>query len=257
VAINGIVRQVNLPPCQIICLQNIFGAFFLALFFGSFPLSAFYNLFSYGRAFFALPGTLFWVFSLKCLPLWQAVALGFLGPFVTTLLSKVFLKEHIGAYRMCAIILGVIAGSLFTLPQTGFCNNSWNIAFPIIATLSFSFCHLAGKKLSQTETAHSMAFSLMVLLGVSLFFTWPLWQIPSLEEWLTLVGLGALASFAHFSMNQSLICSDLSFLIPFGSARFIGTALIGFLCYHEIPSPLSFIGMGLTLFGLWLLSFEK
>ena len=260
-SVNGLAKMVELPVVQTVCLQNLIGSFLLMGILGTNVKGVFLKKAYLYRSLAALPGVLFWLSAIRRLPLSQAVALGFLGPFFTTLGAKIFLKETLGLKRMMAIFLGSFGGIIVVYGgrtiEYDIRSFDYTIVLPILATLSFSISSLIGKYLSLKEKPLPMACSLMMYLGLLLLPSLPFWICPSGMHFFILILLGALAALAHFSMGQAFCCADLIFLLPFGSTRFIASTLIGWYIYDQMPTYWVFIGMIVTLGGLWILASAK
>jgi drug/metabolite transporter (DMT)-like permease len=257
--LNGVAKSSTLPAMQTVCLQNLLGAFFIVVLLRKVPKDVFFRKTYFIRAFVALPGVILWLKAIRALPLGQAVALGFLGPFFTTLGAKLFLKENVGIRKSIAIFLGTIGGLVILYgPCLGHPMDlslmDHRLLWPLLATLAFSLCSLTGKYLALKERPEHMAFSLMACLGVMLLPTLPFWAALSWSSFGTVALLGLLAMMAHFSLSKAFCCADLTFLLPFGSVRFIASSLIGWYIYHQAPTYWVFMGMGIILGGLWVLA---
>lgn len=258
--INVLIKQVSLPPFQLACLENLFGCGFLWLLFGRTPKRLLKEKVCLFRTGTALVGVILWITSLQKLPIAQTVALGFLGPFFTTIGAHFFLGESLGRQRLAALALGTLGGlTIAHGPHLSLINLSFDhsLWLPITSTIAFALCTLFSKFLTRRESAEDLAFTLMLHIGLALIPTIFLWQIPSPTQMLLVALLGLLYACAHVSMGKAFTCSDVTFLLPIGSLRFIFSSLLGWYCYHEVPSLWTLAGMGVIMIGLWILSKDR
>jgi drug/metabolite transporter (DMT)-like permease len=130
-AINGIVRFLSqtaeaighapLPAYEVAFFQNLFGLVFLIPWIfqnGPDSLKSRQPFLQMCRIGLSAVGVVLWYMALPHMQLAQAVALMFLGPLITAVGARLFLKESIGGERSLAIIVGFVGGGLIS--QTTF-----------------------------------------------------------------------------------------------------------------------------------------
>lgn len=277
---NVLFRYIDLPACQIACLQYGLGSllvWLLAKERGTFFEHPHRCLFALQGVISAL-GVVFFICSVKALPLIQTVMLSFLGPILTTLGARLILKERLTRYRILAIILasvgGVILACMRTLPKGG---TWWTILLPIAAATCFSSENIIAKTLLNKNNSPRKV-SLYLMLSISLFllptslfrFLFPelfseipliekalLWTIPSAQDVFFLMCLCATTAGASLLLNRAYAVTDVSFLLPFGSLRPILSILLGWLLFAELPAPLSLAGAGAILLAIFIVKREK
>ena len=126
-AINGIVRylsqtaeiiaQTPLPAYEIAFFQNFFGLIFLIPWIiqhGKSSLKTRLPTLQLCRIILSAVGVVLWYISLAHMPLAQAVALMFLGPLITVMGAKIFLKEELTKERGLAILIGFVGGGIIS-----------------------------------------------------------------------------------------------------------------------------------------------
>jgi len=251
--INLILKTIGLPASQVTCLESLLGAMLLwsiPLFFPtpahapmphpvvSTPYSK--KVLYWIRAMLALLSSWLWVVSVQKLPLLQTVAMGFLSPFVTLLGAWFFLHEKLTFWRILAIFLAFIAGTLISVGgqmdqvyATLF--DPWILA-PLGTTVLFSITNLISKSLLTITNPLQLTRSLMLATGIGLLTTCGHWVWPSLLQTEKLCCLGILASLAHSSAHLAMSKSDIVALLPLGVVRVILTGVLGWFFLHETPS---------------------
>lgn len=258
-SMNGIVRSLSLPSLQgealssveIAFFQNLFGLIFmLPWILQNRPRIWRTNHLSlhFWRITASALGIILWYTALAFMPIAQAVALGFLGPVITTIGARLALEEPLGFQRLVAIGLGVLGGLFISHARYLSGEIAWYeispvFLIPLASALAFSASTLMAKKLTAHDSPQMIVIYLMVFMVPFLLIPTLLhWTPPTLFQLLALIALGGLATGAQVAMNKAFVCSDITFLIPFGSTRLIASGLIGFFIFSEIPTLWTCIG---------------
>ena len=265
-SINGLVKGLTkgLPFVEVAFFEHFFASLWLLPFLLYDVKSALISqkpTWHLWRVLVSVVGVLLWYQALYYLPMAHAVALGFLGPLITSLGAVFILKEAPTLARLAAVILGIVGGALVShsFQKYGAFQADWYLLLPIGSSVAFSCSTLLNKKLTSFDPPLVIVTSLIVLMtpffGVLCV---PVWVLPSFFDCTLLVLLGGLTALAHFASTRSFACGDLLFLLPLGSLRFVLTALLGVFCFHQ-PIDLSvFLGFFAIVLGLVLLGlFEK
>lgn len=249
-AINGIVRylsqaaevlgQTPLPAYEVAFFQNLLGLIFLipwVLQNGPESLKTHNPTLQICRIILSAIGVILWYISLSYLPLAQAVALMFLGPLITVLGAKLFLKESISKERSLAILVGFIGGGIVShttfLPGT----LSFFAFLPILAATCFSGATLMVRRLAIKDSPQLIVTYLLVFMVPVLFiptFLYGFW--PEAWQWPWLLMMGGLAASAHLCLSKAYASAEVSYLAPYGFTKWFASAIIGFAAFTEIPS---------------------
>ncbi|MBS0271995.1 MAG: DMT family transporter [Proteobacteria bacterium] len=249
-AINGIVRylsqtteaigQVPLPAYEIAFFQNLFGLIFLVPWIlqnGPESLKTSQPLLQTCRIGLSAVGVVLWYTSLAYMQLAQAVALMFLGPLITAVGARIFLKEGIGRERSFAIIIGFVGGGLIS--QTTFISGSLSFGalLPVLAATCFSGATLMIRRLTKEDSPQLIVTYLLVFMAPMLFIpTFFYGAMPQMWQWPWLLMMGGLAASAHLCLSNAYASAEVSYLIPYGFTKWFASALIGLAAFGEIPS---------------------
>jgi len=132
------------------------------------------------RGFVGAIGMIAGFTCLTLIPLAQATAISFSQPLFITIGATIFLGEVIKARRIAAIIVGIIG--MLIIVQPGFNTLSFGIMLAIISALALSVNALIVKKLTLTDTPHSIIIWMVVMLiPITLIPAIPVWEWPSFE----------------------------------------------------------------------------
>ncbi len=198
-----------------------------------------------------------WYYTLRYIPLAQAVALSVIGPVLGVLGARWFLNERFGWKRGVIIALSLSGACLLVKPGSALLNNQSNTMGLLCLVMSASFfamAKLATRKLAQLgETAESLTSYLFIfIVPVSLIPAITQWVLPLVVHWPWLCLAGLLTALAIYCVSNALVHAEVSFLAPFDICQFMMNAAIGYLAFMELPAPwafwliLAFAGFSLT-----------
>jgi drug/metabolite transporter (DMT)-like permease len=273
---NGVVKLLSqasaagpaLSSYQIAFLQNFIGFIIMLPFIlpkGKQKLKIVYPSLHFYRVLTAVAGIVLWYMALSHMQMAEAVALSFTGPIFTVIGAHFYLRERIGFYRSIGIILGILGAFVITRPDRalwggGESSLSWIVLLPLGSAIGLAAAKLFGRELgAKGESAENLTFYLLLFMApLSLIPALAVWIMPAPEQWYWVILLGALSASAHYSTSHAYKAAEVTFLAPFGFARLMFTAAIGFVAFAEIPNSLSlWIGTGVIIIGTLCLTLEK
>lgn len=235
-----------LTPGVVALFQNIFGCLIMLPFVlkdGIKSFSTHYPLTHLIRVIAAVFGIISLYTAFSKMPLAQAVALQFTGPIFSIIGAKLYLSEKIGGLRALGIILGLIGAFIITRPDQAFLGKTidyQNLAMllPIASAILFAIAKLCSRKLgSAGEKPQLLAlYLLFFMIPVSGFYALYDWITPNMQQLLMLLALGGCGCLAHYATAKAYSLAEIVFLTPFGFARFVLTAAIGYILFSEFPS---------------------
>ena len=268
-AINGIVRylsktaeaigQVSLPAYEIVFFQSLFGLIFLVPWIlqnGPDSLKTRYPLLQTFRIALSAVGVVLMYTSLAQMQVAQAVGLMFLGPLITVLGARLFLKENIGKERAFAILIGFIGGGIIS--KTTFSLGMWSLlAFlPVLAAICFSGATLMIRRLIVEDSPQLIVTYLLLFMAPLLFIPTVMYgYMPASWQWPWLLMMGGLAAAAHLCLNKAYSSAEVSYLIPYGFTKWFASALIGLAAFGEVPSTWTCLGAFILMGAIISLSY--
>jgi drug/metabolite transporter (DMT)-like permease len=195
--------------------------------------------------------------ALKQLPLADATVVFFSSVFILTALSALLLKEHVGIHRWSAVVLGFIGVVIAMDPQGDGELSAYLLV--LCASTMYSFIFLSGKYLSKKDSAISLVFSLILMMGVVssallpwVWVTMP-WPIIGMIALMTVIAFGA-----HIAFASAFSRAQVSLLAPFEYTSLIWAALIGYLVWADIPSLRMWTGAAtIIVCGLYVIHRES
>ncbi|MBL8906859.1 MAG: DMT family transporter [Rhizobiales bacterium] len=189
-------------------------------------------------------GLYFW--SLKYLPVADALAIFFVQPLAVTLLSPIMLGEHVGIRRWSATVVGFIGTLIIIRP--GF--QAFNLGIVLALGSGFAMAvymlltrKIAGRANALLTTLHTNAIG-MVLISIAVLFVW---QTPTLEQWGLFVLLAVFATVGHYLIVRSFDFAEASTLAPFSYTEIIMAVIGGWWFFGDFPDKWTFVGVAILI----------
>ena len=155
------------------------------------------------RAVVNFAGMILWFSAIAIVPLGKAVAIHFTLPLFVLVLAAIVLGEHVGKRRIAATVVG-FAGMLVIL-RPGVSVIGWPEAMILASAVLYAATVIYLKAMVATETPLALTFytncliCLFCLPPAFLFWTPPVW-----DDWLPILALGLLGTFAPFLYTTAL-----------------------------------------------------
>ena len=178
-----LVRQLSdyASLTQIMFIRGIFGGlillFFLKLNKRSISFSSSYPLLAISRVLLFFTGFLCFYFALGKMELAEATSLFFITPLFITILSKFIFKSQIGAYRICAIIVGFVGVLFIVKPNPDGFNKI--ALLPIFTAFTYSVSMMIAKYTREKDSVFQQMLHLYFGSAVLAFVAWLI--IPLIE----------------------------------------------------------------------------
>lgn len=191
-------------------------------------------------------------FSLRWLPLADAIAIFFVQPMLLTLWSVLFLGERIGWHRRAVVAMGFLGALLIIKPGT--VNFMPAALLPLGAALFYSLYIVVTRAVRGIDSPLTMQFtsgvfacvavsvallSAKVLAPLSSFSP----QAPNFTQWIGLVGIGLIAAVGHLLVVHGTERAPASLLAPFGYVEIVAATLLGWMFFSDWPDNWTWLGI--------------
>jgi drug/metabolite transporter (DMT)-like permease len=189
-----------------------------------------------------------WFFALTLIPLGQVVSIEFTMPIWTAILAAGFLGERITAWKVAAIVLGVVGVIVIVRPSTGAINEGQLIALG--AAVGFGISVAMMKSLTRTESTLAIILWMLVIQSAAGFFpALYVWKWPTAYAWGWIVVIAFCGTFSHYCMARAMLHADATVVLPMDFLRVPLTATAGWLIYSERLDLFTVLGAALILTG--------
>jgi drug/metabolite transporter (DMT)-like permease len=202
--------------------------------------------------------------ALARLPLVDATAIAFAGPFITVALAALILNERVRTYRWCAVAAG-FAGVMVmlwsyldigTLVSAGSTATTVGAACAVSSAVANSGAVIQTRRLVDSETTSSIVFYFSLICTLISLASLPFaWQTPTAAELAALVLLGILGGLSHLLLTESYRYAPASVVAPFDYVALLWAFFFGYVLFGEIPRPYVYAGAAIVvsagLFVIW------
>jgi drug/metabolite transporter (DMT)-like permease len=181
------------------------------------------------------------------LPLAEATVLLFTVPIFATILSAVVLKEPVGRHRWGAVLLGfvgvliVVQPGSATLPTAG-------VLVGLCAATAVSGVSITLRQIGRTESAITTVFwfttASVIPLGLAMLVVG---KAHDPVTFALLLGLGLTGGLAQIALTASLRLAPVSVVLPMDYSNLIWSALLGWLVFAAVPTPMLWLGAPLIV----------
>lgn len=176
-------------------------------------------------------------YSLKLLPLADAVAIGFLGPTFATVAAMVFLQEKAGWQRWVAI-LGGLFGVVIMLQPGLTPVNQLGLAVALLGSLLYGVTMVWVRKLGRTEPALTTVWFFALFATVMMALAQPfVWVTPGPGDFAQLTLTGLCAFVGQLYVTKAYQYAPAATISPFNYTTLLWAILFGNLFWHEMPTP--------------------
>lgn len=193
--------------------------------------------------------------SLACLPLSDAVMLGYAAPLITVLLARTVLHERVPTHRWASALLGAMGVVVALSPHwqhealAGAVNlRAIGVAAGLAGAFFGALSMIQIRRLVASEPAHHIVFhytlttawigTTSALLG---------WVRPDVTELMLMLGAGVFSGLAQWLIARSLHHASASITAPFEYTTLLWSVLIGALVFGEQPGLAVVVGAILIL----------
>ncbi len=193
------------------------------------------------RAIFVSIGMFAGFSALTLIPLAQATAISFTAPIFVTILAIFIFGELIKLRRIAAILVGFVGMLIIIQPEGEI------ISFGIILAFIGAFFHsinlLIVKKLTESETANSIVFWMVIMLvPISFVPAIFVWEWPSSLTWLYLWCLAICGTVGHSFFTRAYSLAEITSLQPFQFIKLPMIAFLAWVIFSEVPAYWTWLG---------------
>ncbi|MEP2782287.1 MAG: DMT family transporter [Pseudoruegeria sp.] len=204
--------------------------------------------------------------GLGLLPLPEVTAIGYAMPLLTVVFAAFILGEQVRAFRIGAVVLGMVGvlivlwprlGAFFADGNTGDAAALGAICVLCSATLA-AFAQITIRRMVATETTSSIVFWFSITATVMGLLSLPFgWVVPTGTEFALLVLSGLLGGVGQILLTNSYRHADASVVAPFDYTSMILALGIGYFVFAEVPTPMMLMGATLIVSAGFLIIWRE
>jgi len=184
--------------------------------------------------------------ALVNMPLAEVTAISFARILFTTVLAIIFLSEVIGVRRWTSIIVGFVGVLVVIRPDPD--NLNLYALMAVVSAMFVSGVQILLRKLSQIDKASTIlvfhSTTVTLVMAVPTYF---LWVMPSLDELIYILMIGALMSLMQWMFIQALKVGEAAAIAPMEYVRLLYAAIVGIVFFAEIPTAWTLSGAAIIV----------
>ncbi|TLP67250.1 DMT family transporter [Parasedimentitalea maritima] len=209
-----------------------------------------------GRTSFGWAGVSLMFASVAYIPLADATAITFLNPVFAMMLAIPLLGERVGPWRWGAAVTALLGAMILLRPTPDSFQPAALLALAAAMIMGFELIFI--KKLASRESPlQVLLINNTIGMLIASAAVIPVWQMPSVEQWVALAAIGVLMACAQACFVNGMARADASFVAPFSYATLIFATLYDFLGFGAVPDAVTILGAGIILTGAAVLAWRE
>jgi drug/metabolite transporter (DMT)-like permease len=194
-----------------------------------------------------LLSTLLFFSAVKYVGVAEAISVSFVAPLAVVFLAWPLLGERITAMRVAAVVVG-FAGVLVVI-RPGSAVFQWASVLLLGSAICYAIYQIVIRRLAGVDHPATSIFYSVLLGAILMSALVPLvWTTPkSWIDWLLLLSLGALGGLGHYCVARALTYASANFIAPFNYTQMIGSVIVGYLMFAEVPDLYTWLGTALIV----------
>lgn len=198
------------------------------------------------RGAFSLGATLCFFSAIARMPLADALALLFIAPMVTTMLSPLILRETVSTWRWVAVAAG-FTGALIVI-RPGFGVFQWASLLALGAGVCHG-CYMLTTRYLSGSTRPVITLLYTAVLGcVVMSLTMPaVWNPPSAVDWGWMAATGLLATGGHFLIIKAFEQASAPIVAPVAYGEIVAATAVGFFVFGDFPDAWTWLGIAVIV----------
>lgn len=210
--------------------------------------------------------------GLNSMPLADGVAVAYISPITTTLLSVLLLHESVGPRRWAAVMVGMIGVLVMVRPGAGVIQPAALLV--LFSAVLYGCGNLMTRRMRDTESAMALSFYVLVgfiILSVAMGI-WagdghlasedPLWGLlfrpwiwPAAADWPVFLATGLAVTSGGLMIAQAYRKAEVGLVAPFEYVGMPMAVLWGMLVFGTFPDLTAWVGIALIcgsgLYVIW------
>lgn len=211
------------------------------------------------RVSIGLIGICLWFSALQNAEFGQVTALTQSSALFVALFAPIFLSEKIGAWRVSAIISGLIGIIFITNPFDGALTVGVYLALG--SGVNGAILSIILRKLGNTDEPVSVAIwhnSIgAIVFGISLLLVTPELPIFNFNLLFVLITIGVAGSFLQLTFTYAFKFGEAVVLAPIRYLSVPGAIVAGLIIWSEVPSNLEILGSCITVMSCVVIAWRE
>jgi drug/metabolite transporter (DMT)-like permease len=185
--------------------------------------------------------------AVKFVPVADAVSITFVAPLVVVFLAWLILGERITLPRLVAVILGFLG--VLVIIRPGSSVFQWASIMILGSAVCYSIYQIYMRRVAGVDHPGTSVFygALVgtIIMSVAVPFVW---KTPATWQDITMMSsLGVIGALGHFFLAKALTYAPANFIVPFNYTQMIGSVIVGYWMFAEVPDAYTWVGTALIV----------
>ena len=203
--------------------------------------------FLFYRGLFGALAAILYVWAIYHMELGLANGLNQTSPIFVCLCAAIFLRERFGWWIYAIVLIAVLGMMLIVMPDFSTINSTAVIGIfsAVLAAVAYTFI----KKLQSTEASDTIVLWFLGMSTILPVLTIPFvpWSMPSLGNFIGLLGAGITSMFGQQLMTRAYRYAPATIVAPFIYVSTISSLFISYFIWDELPGATSLIGCAIIV----------
>lgn len=193
------------------------------------------------RSLLQLVATSGMFFSLRHVPLAEAVSIVYLSPLIVTALSAPVLGEKVDARKWVAVAIGFAGVLVIMRPGTDALH--WAAVGALVTAVAYAAFQLMTRQMGGTESTMTTSFyTPLVGAAISSAIAPVDWIGADLAGWLLMAGLGIFSGLGHILVIKAFQHEEASRLAPVNYVHIAWSVVVGIVVFNTVPDLWTMVG---------------
>jgi drug/metabolite transporter (DMT)-like permease len=194
-----------------------------------------------------LLSTLLFFSAVKSVGVAEAISISFIAPLAVVFLAWPLLGERITTTRVVAVVVG-FAGVLVVI-RPGTSVFQWASVLLLGSAICYAIYQIIIRRLAGVDHPATSIFYSVLLGAILMSMLVPfVWVTPrNWLDWVLLLSLGALGGLGHYCVAKAMTYASANFVAPFNYTQMIGSVIVGYLMFAEVPDLYTWAGTALIV----------
>lgn len=188
--------------------------------------------------------TTFAAFSI--MPMAETAVLLFTASLFIPILGVVFLREHVGAYRWVAVLIGFVGVTIMASPAGNV--STLGIIVALAASLMHATLQIVLRYLGKFESPETVTFYFVVVGTLVTALPLPFVAVtPTLDEIPLFLGVGLTGAAAQWLISVAFRNAPAAVVTVFNYTGIIWAMLFGWMIFDDWPLPAVLVGAAVVI----------
>lgn len=187
------------------------------------------------------------ILGVRNLPLADATAILFAGPFLVVILSNRLLGERVRLASWIGVVVGFAAVLIVARPGIG--ELSRFTVFPLIGAVFYALFQLLTRRLGAAGEDPNSMLAWVLAVGLAIGVPWAAmtWVEVGPVAWLLMAALGTIFGVAQALMARAFVYAPANVLTPFSYTQIITAAIFGMVVFGDVPDGMTLLGIAMII----------